>query len=309
MREHRRRLLFSGLIAAVVANLFVVTWRTPVAASGGATFGTLAEFSMSCCLSSLPFMPHQTVLADVNRDGVPDYLVANSYTGNVDVRLGHGDGTFGTAASYAASGQPMGLAVGDLNGDGISDLVVADGGVNGYANYTVLLGNGDGTFRLGGTYSINADVNDVALGDLNGDTKLDVVITSTSGEIAVLFGNGDGTFGSPTYYSVHGSAQSATVADLNGDGRPDVVVAEGGAPGADAATIGVFLNTGNGTLGPRTGYNIGNTYATSVNIAVGASTETASLTSPSRTATADSIPARCTSSSATAAEASATAEA
>jgi YD repeat-containing protein len=261
----------TALVAPVLASMFAIGTQSIRVDASGATYGTPSEFTMGCCLGGggSPFYPHETALADVNGDGIPDYLVANSFTAALDVHVGYGDGTFAPTVSYPVAGQPIGLAVGDLANNGIQDVVVADGGTAGYAEYTVLMGNGNGTFRLGGTYSIAYQVNDVELGDLNGDGKLDLVITSTAGQIAALFGNGDGTFGTPTYYATHGGAQTSTIADLNGDKHPDVVVAEGNPPGADSATIGVFLNNGNGTLAVRAGYTIGNTYATSVNVAVG----------------------------------------
>ena len=101
-------------------------------------------------------------VGDVNADGKPDLMVANNCdTGNcnggsVGVLLGHGDGTFYAAVSYASGGPgATSVAVGDVNGDGKPDLLVANGCAD--ANCTnssvgVLLGNGDGTFQAAVSY-------------------------------------------------------------------------------------------------------------------------------------------------------------
>ena len=78
---NRRRSVRLALVLALLANLLNIAAHapTPVAASGGASFGTATEFTMPCCLSGggLPHYPRATVITDVNRDGIPDYLVAN----------------------------------------------------------------------------------------------------------------------------------------------------------------------------------------------------------------------------------------
>ena len=269
MAPRRLRAVHAGLIAAVLGGLITVPGLHPaVAEASSATFGTPSEFSIPCCVGATPYFPRATTIADVNRDGIPDHLVANAYSGAVDIRLGHGDGSFGAATSYWVGDQPSGLAVGDLNGDGFPDVVVGQGGGGGYQQYSVLLGSSSGTFRVAGTYTTSADAFDVELGDLNGDGKLDLLISG--GDIAVLMGNGDGTFGSPTYYATNGGPISSTIADLNGDGHPDVVVAEGEGPNASWGTVGVFLNRGDGTLGTRVDYTIGGgSFSRAIAVAVG----------------------------------------
>jgi hypothetical protein len=126
-------------------------------------------------------------------------------------------------------------ATGDFNGDGKPDLVTADG--------TLLLGNWDGTFRLGTPLTVgNAILNSIAVADFNGDGKPDVLFTSSSDtNLHVFLGNGDGTFQS-VLTNVGVTVSSFAVADVNGDGKPDVVSGIGPA-------IWVFLGNGDGTFG------------------------------------------------------------
>jgi hypothetical protein len=169
-------------------------------------------------------------VADVNRDGKPDVLVANLYggsdysNGKVGVLLGKGDGTFQSATSYPAGGQfAKSVAVGDVNGDGVPDLLVGNQcnyGVTNCDNLVVLFGNGDGTFRpIMNIAAPAADYSSLALGDFNGDGRLDVV--SASGGL-LLLGAGNGIFDQPILLGTSGP--SLAIGDFNLDGKPDLAV-------------------------------------------------------------------------------------
>lgn len=115
----------------------------------------------------------------------------------------------------------------------------------------------------------------IALADLNGDGRLDVVtangvapnVNSVVGSISVLLGNGNGTFQpAVTYVSGGRFALSVAVADLNGDGKPDVVVANRD-NGNLQGTVGVLLGNGDGTFQPVVTYSSGGLFATSVVVA------------------------------------------
>jgi hypothetical protein len=233
------------------------------------------------------------VVADVNRDGKLDLLVANQCAngssdcnGEVSVLLGKGDGTFRPAVSYASGGnRAFAVAVADVNGDGKPDLLVANscatGGsfcVNGTMGVVgVLLGNGDGTFQNALTFSSGGfDGTAIAVKDLNGDGKADVVVVNqcadficATGLVGVLLGNGDGTFNPAVGYGSGGyHADSVAVGDVNGDGKPDLVVSDQCASSGSACpgTVGVLLGNGDGTFQTVATYNAGGFAAYSVAI-------------------------------------------
>jgi hypothetical protein len=141
-------------------------------------------------------------------------------------------------ASYPVGTNPQAMVTADLNGDGKLDLVVANAGSDN--RVSVLLGNGDGTFKPAVNYAVGAGPVSLAVGDFNGDGKLDVVTANYADNTAsVLLGNGDGTFQPARSYAV-GSRPDA-VAVGNFDGNLDIVTAnaDGGVselPGHDLAT-------------------------------------------------------------------------
>ena len=186
-------------------------------------------------------------VADVNGDGKPDLLVANwcQYEGNcpngtIDVLLGNGDGTFQSAVSYGSGGwRAISIAVADVNGDSKPDIVVVNCGASdssdcGEGVIGVLLGNGDGTFEAAMTFGSGGfDLESVAVADVNGDGKSDlvvvnqcsIVINCSHGSVGVLLGNGDGTFKTAVPYDTSTLwAYSVTIADVNRDGKPDLLV-------------------------------------------------------------------------------------
>ena len=158
----------------------------------------------------------------------------------MEILLGNGDGTFRAAASLATGSDPMSIAVGDFNGDGIPDLATANAQAN---TVTVLLGNGDGTFTPTATSPGTGDFpQSIAVGDFNGDGIPDLAVASWSNTVTVLLGNGDGTFTPTAVSPATGSYPwSVAVGDFNGDGIPDLAVTD-----QYSSTVTVLLGNGDG---------------------------------------------------------------
>jgi hypothetical protein len=143
---------------------------------------------------------------------------------------------FGSARVFYAGANPTAIAVGDFNGDGKPDVVVADNG----SPISVLLNNGDGTFTR---VTTNMSGLSVAVADFNGDGKLDVAFFGLT-TLGIAFGNGDGTFSPATIYALkNGLPISIAIGDFNGDKSPDVAIAM-----LNDSAIQLFSNNGDGTF-------------------------------------------------------------
>ena len=101
--------------------------------------------------------------------------------------LGNGDGGFQAEQTFVAGISPVSVAVGDFNGDGKSDLAVADPETD---SVSVLVGNGDGSFQAAGGFGADFSPVSVAVGDFNGDGKPDLaVVNGYSANVSVLINN------------------------------------------------------------------------------------------------------------------------
>lgn len=210
---------------------------------------TIAAFQNQMTLATAGD-PVSIAESDVNGDGQPDLISANSLGFSAGVFLGNGDGTFQDQATFGAGFVPESVVAADVNGDGRIDLVLA----NYYSrSISVLLGNGDGTFAPRTTFAARRNPAYLAVGDVNGDGRPDLALANYyDGKVSVLLGNGDGTFQSPTASATGVYPNSVHISDVNGDGKPDLVVAN-----YYDNTVSVLLGNGDGTFQAQSATNVG----------------------------------------------------
>ncbi len=156
--------------------------------------------------------------------------------------------SFASAANYSSGASPLGIAVGDFNGDSANDFVVVNENSNDFA---VLLNRGDGTFSNHSWPALRAHGTSAAAGDFNGDARLDLAVTTYEG-LSIFLGNGNGTFQSSVDYAAGSLPVHVVASDLNGDHNIDLVVVN-----QFSSNVSVFLNNGNGTFARDVRYGVG----------------------------------------------------
>ena len=197
----------------------------------------------------------------------PLFCVFYAFLGTLTAQTGQ----FVQAPQYPVGSAPEAVAVGDFNGDGKLDVAVANFNGN---SVTVLLGNGDGTFRAApdctssSAYcATDSGPKGIATGDFNGDGKLDIAVTNWgSSTLSVFLGNGDGTFQSKIDFQTGNQPWGIAVGKLAGNDNLDIVVTNSG---DNIPNVGVFIGSGTGvpwTLATQVKYNTG---TNPVSVAIG----------------------------------------
>ncbi|MEZ4294071.1 MAG: VCBS repeat-containing protein [Polyangiaceae bacterium] len=186
--------------------------------------------------------PTAIAWGDLNTDGKPDLVVANSGSNNVSVLLAKGKGFFHSAVPYPMGTTPVSVVVADLNNDGKLDVATAN---QGSSNVSVRLGQGDGTLGTPSTFATQSSPRSIAAANMDIDGKMDLVVANYgSNSVSVLFNSGNGAFPTRSDYSVGSHPTSLKLANIDGAGGIDVVVTNEGSD-----SVSVLANNGGGMLG------------------------------------------------------------
>jgi sugar lactone lactonase YvrE len=209
--------------------------------------------------------PVSVALADLNGDGNLDIVALNRLDKSASVMLGLGDGTFRMPMTFSLAGAPVAIAVGDLNKDGKPDLAVLEdcgsAKCSQAGSVEILMGAGDGSFQSVSSYPVGYSPASVAVGDINGDKNLDLVVANRCGKDAscqspgtatVLIGDGTGKFTPGTDIALGNSPASIALGNLTGSGL-DLVVSR-----STDNTVAVLHGNGDGTFRAAVPYPVGN---------------------------------------------------
>ena len=206
--------------------------------------------------------------ADVATAGTASVTVFNPAPGggtsNVEyLAITHSESsvTFSPSSTSVAA-PPFPAVVGDFNGDGKLDLAVGTS-----TGVSVVLGNGDGTFRSHMDDPLGFNPQRLSAGDFNGDGKLDLAVTGPSG-VTVLLGNGDGTFRPPSNYSTGAVSTGFAISmgDFNQDGKLDLAVSNCNGLYCGQISVSVLLGNGDGTFGAPIQYGLTGSLPNSVTV-------------------------------------------
>ncbi|MEQ8548418.1 MAG: FG-GAP-like repeat-containing protein [Cyclobacteriaceae bacterium] len=197
--------------------------------------------------------PRSVAIGDLDGDGKADLAVVNWDISTVSIfrntSTGAGTIDYATKVDYTTGSQPHSVAIGDLDGDGKTDLAVANrssGSVSILRNTST--GTGTINFATKVDYSSGTQPHSVAIGDLNGDGKADLAVVNVQSNTVSLFqntstGSGNISYAAKVDYTSGTNTWSVAIGDLNGDGKPDLVL---GYIGSNTA-VSILQNTSTGS--------------------------------------------------------------
>jgi FG-GAP-like repeat/Abnormal spindle-like microcephaly-assoc'd, ASPM-SPD-2-Hydin len=210
---------------AVTRSTDTRAWATILLGNGDGTFTEGTSYP-------IPTHSQSVAVADFRGDGRLDLAIADFIGApGVSVLLGNGDGTFGEAVTYTSYSSTW-ATTGDFNGDGKPDIIVSniDGNVFSSGSVSILLGHGDGTFQPQMVFPAGSLSTFVAVGDFNGDHKLDAIaVDYFDGYLVTLLNTGTAVFSptSPVTFPTQliGTTSAPRTATLTNSGTTALTVA------------------------------------------------------------------------------------
>jgi hypothetical protein len=264
---------------------YTVTIRTP-SFTDPAGNPLPAEYTWSFTTGPCSFLPYialptgshpeAVAIGDVNGDGRNDVVMTTSFDVDPDndyklfVFLQNASGGLDPPIKYTTSGtydcRPRTVAIGDVNHDGRTDVVVGNSG----CTIEVFLQNASGGIDPGATH-VTTDSYRVKIADFNHDGLLDIVgIGQSNSSLSIWHQAADGTLNAPVGYQVtHTGDDDLDVGDVNNDGRTDIIVKNGGIGMVPAPNIALLTQKPNGTLNDPQYYSLSPWKDTIAGVAVG----------------------------------------
>lgn len=208
--------------------------------------------------------PRDILVQDINNDNYPDIIVGNEGINKLEVFLGLARGEFQPPVVASPAGfsyTPIALALADINGDTKLDLVTANSNASDNS-VSIFINTGNGSFQLSTVLrAANSNASDIEVGDVNGDSKPDIVTVGASSIGSIFLGNGNGLFQPALQYATNSNGgDQLKLGDLNGDNKLDIVFTTSG-----FSKVAALLGDGNGTFKAATSYSTGvNSYPAGV---------------------------------------------
>ena len=232
--------------------------------SGTGTFGAATPITVG-------LNPTSVAIGDFDGDGYLDLAVANHNSANVSILQGYGDGSFSPPTNFAVGSGPISVAIGDFDGDGKPDLAVANagGGVSILRNTSPYAIPGiPGTILFGAATNITVGSlpRFVAIGDFDGDNKLDLAVANGNDNNVSIFlntspppGTGTISFSFWANYAVGSFPNSVAIGDFDGDGNLDLAMAN-----LNDDNVSILQGDGHGSFSFVANYHVNRPFSVAI---------------------------------------------
>ena len=244
-------------VVRIVVTALLVSAVVSVAVPGSMRLQAESQLSYRQATFSTGASPSAAKIGDLDNDGLNDIVVVN-LQGSLQLFFNNGAGSFERATLnglWPSSSKTLDVDIGDLNGDGRTDIAVAFSTQTGAI--AVLLNQGSRAFAAPVSYNLCNSSTGVAIGDLDQDGDKDLADISQCFKSGILLNNGQGSFAFSGTYGNGYTSRSIALGDFNRDGFKDIAYVNDGLGSSRPSTVTVILNNRDATFGPATWYYIG----------------------------------------------------